>query len=114
MVRIKIYAEGGGDDDLLHKLFREGWRRFFKSAGLDEMKKMPSVVAGGSRMATFKQFRNAVAKPQLGVIPLLLVDSEGPVAPGQSAWQHLEDPGAAIAGPSPLEAPTIRRSSWFN
>ena len=83
-----IYIEGGGDrGDNLARLFRRGWTRFFRSAGLE--RRMPRVVRGGGRTRTFDLFRTAVGNPRPGRIPLLLVDSETRVTAGQSAWQHL-------------------------
>jgi hypothetical protein len=88
LVSAKIYAEGGGEGEVLDTLFREGWRVFFQSAGLAG--RMPRVVRGKSRNQTLDLFRTAVANPRSGELPLLLVDSEGPVAAGHSVWQHLK------------------------
>ncbi len=65
-----------------------GWTRFFKAAGLEG--KMPSIVRGQGRQQTFDLFSTAAANPRVGVLPLLLVDSEETVAEGHSVWQHLE------------------------
>ena len=51
---------------------------------------MPKIVPGGGRQQTFERFAIAVAGGDPGVVPLLLVDSEAPVAAGQSVWQHLD------------------------
>lgn len=51
---------------------------------------MPRVVRGKTRSHTFDLFSRAVRDPQPGELPLLLVDSEGPVTPGRSVWQHLK------------------------
>ena len=51
---------------------------------------LPSIVRGGSRNATFDQFRTAVRSGRREELPILLVDSEGPVATGHSVWQHLQ------------------------
>ncbi len=84
----KIYAEGGGEGQLLDTLFRAGWNAFFEAAGLKG--RMPRVVRGKGREQTFDLFLTAVRNPREGEIPLLLVDSEGPVAPGHGVWQHLK------------------------
>ncbi|MEE8585345.1 MAG: DUF4276 family protein [Acidobacteriota bacterium] len=84
----KIYAEGGGEGQLLDTLFRAGWNAFFKAAGLKGG--MPRVVRGKGREQTFDLFLTAVRNPREGDLPLLLVDSEGPVAAGHSVWQHLK------------------------
>lgn len=87
-MKIKIYAEGGGEGQLLDTLFRQGWTEFFKKAGLEG--RMPSIVRGKGRERTFDLFSTAVANRKANEIPLLLVDSEDPVKPGHSVWQHLK------------------------
>lgn len=87
-MRARIYAEGGGEGQLLDTLFRQGWSEFFRSAGLGG--RMPSVSRCGSRESAFDDFVTAVRNPRPGVLPLLLVDSEVAVDPGHSAWQHLK------------------------
>lgn len=84
----KIYAEGGGEGQYLDRLFRRGWTAFFQAAGLAG--RMPSVVRGQGRRRTFDLFLTAVKYPRRGELPLLLVDSEDPLAPGHSVWQHLK------------------------
>ncbi len=88
MVTAKIYAEGGGEGQYLDTLFREAWTQFFKSAGLSG--RMPRIVRGKGRLRTFDLFATAVRNPRNGELPLLLVDSEGPVATTASVWQHLK------------------------
>ena len=84
-----IYIEGGGDrDENLARVFRRSWTKFFAAAGLEG--RMPRVVRGGGRARTFDLFRTAIGRPRPGQVPLLLVDSEAAVAPGHSAWQHLD------------------------
>lgn len=87
MVRVRLFVEGGGPGELPDKTFRQAWRRFFEAAGLAG--KLPKVVRGESRNETFDKFKTAVRKRATNEVVLLLVDSEGPVNPGQSAWQHL-------------------------
>lgn len=89
MVKAKIYIEGGGDSKALGSLFRESWRTFFRAAGLEG--RMPAVVRGGSRNETWAQFAAAVAKAVIDEVPILLVDAEGPVASGHTAWRHLAE-----------------------
>ena len=66
--------------------FLEGWRTFFDAAGVGSRTK---VVRGGSRDDTFKRFKSAARGRPADTLPLLLVDSEGPVQAGHSPWQHL-------------------------
>ncbi len=84
----KIYAEGGGEGQLLDTLFRQAWTEFFKSAGLAG--RMPRIVRGKGRLRTFDLFQTAVRNQRPGELPLLLVDSEGPVTSAGSVWQHLK------------------------
>lgn len=84
---VRIYAEGAGEGEIHDTLFRQAWQSFFRAAGLAG--RLPAVVRGKSRERAFDLFRTAVRNPRPGVLPLLLVDSEGPVAPGRTAWQHL-------------------------
>lgn len=77
MVKVKIYAEGGGEGQLLDTLFRQGWTEFFKKAGLAG--KMPSVVRGKGRGRTYDLFKTAMKNRKANELPLLLVDSEAPV-----------------------------------
>ncbi len=51
---------------------------------------MPKIVQGGGRQQTFKSFAIAIAAGDPSIVPILLVDSEGPVNTGQSTWQHLQ------------------------
>ena len=88
MVTAKIYAEGGGEGQYLDTLFREAWTQFFSAAGLSG--RMPRIVRGKGRLRTFDLFATAVRNPRPGELPLLLVDSEGAVAPTTSVWQHLK------------------------
>ena len=101
MVRIRIFIEGGGIAS--DEVFTEGWRKFFVAAGLTG--RMPRVVRGEGREQTFDKFKTALQRRRTNELPLLLVDSEGPVTDGHSAWQHLRNcdnweqpPGAANDG----------------
>lgn len=87
-MKVKVYAEGGGEGELLDVLFRQGWNEFFKAAGLEG--RMPRIVRGKGRTRTFDLFLTAVNNGGPNDLPLLLVDSEDPVAPGQTSWQHLK------------------------
>lgn len=82
-----LYIEGGGDNRRLGAEFRQGWKEFLSNAGLPG--RMPRVVRGGTRQQTFSRFITALGDSQDATVPILLVDSEGPVAAAHSAWQHL-------------------------
>lgn len=86
---VAIYVEGGGDSKRLRSDCRRGFGKFFEKAGLKG--RMPKVRACGSRDKAFDQFSTAFDQsPSEGDTTLLLVDSEGPVAPGATPWSHLE------------------------
>lgn len=84
-MRVQIYVEGGGDHAPLRRRCREGFREFFRNAGLAEA--MPKVVACGSRRNAYGKFCTAVGNASEGDFVVLLVDSEGPVD-GVPPWQH--------------------------
>jgi len=87
-VKIKIYIEGGGNNNQsLHRELREGFRKFFEKAGFVE--KMPKLIACGSRNEAFKKFGLAVKSASDDELPILLVDSEESVT--TTAWQHVKN-----------------------
>lgn len=86
MVTTTLYIEGGGEGRELGARFREGWNKFFESAGVGSKAK---IVRGGTRRQTFEKFATAIKAGLPNTIPLLLVDSEAPVAAGNTVWQHL-------------------------
>jgi hypothetical protein len=65
---------------------RSGFQRFFQNAGLGGH--LPKVIACGGRGRAYDMFRTALANPEPHVLPLLLVDNEGPVSDGP--WHHLK------------------------
>ena len=85
MVTVRIFIEGGGSGKISDKVFKEAWTKFFAAADLAG--RMPKVVRGEGRSTTFRKFRTA--RRRANELLLLLVDSEGQVAAGHSAWQHL-------------------------
>jgi hypothetical protein len=88
MVDVKIYIEGGGEGPLLDTLFRQAWAEFFKAAGLHG--RMPRVVRGKGRQRTYDFFTTAVTTGTPDILPLLLLDSEDPVYPTATVWEHLK------------------------
>ncbi len=88
VVKAALYIEGGGTSGRLGQLFRNAWSDFFISAGLSG--NLPRIVRGGGRQQTFEQFTTAVRRAGADELPILLVDSEVPVASGHSAWEHLQ------------------------
>ena len=89
MVKVRLLVEGGGSSETSDKDFRQAWGRFFAAAGLTG--RLPKVVRGEGREQTFDKFKSALRRRRRDEIVLILVDSEGPVATRQSAWQHLHN-----------------------
>ena len=88
-ITLKIYIEGGDKGKDLRARFQEAWTKFFQSAGLTG--KMPRIVTGRGRGQTFDLFSTAMQHRSNDEIPLLLLDSEDPVAHNNTVWQHLKN-----------------------
>jgi hypothetical protein len=86
--QIKLYVEGGGDCKEQHARCREGFRKLLEKSGFTG--RMPRIIAGGGRTATFDQFKTSVRGAGMSDYSILLVDSEEVVAGDQSAWAHLK------------------------
>jgi hypothetical protein len=64
-VKVTIYVEGGGDHNKhLEARCREGFRKFFEKAGLEN--RMPAVVACGGRSRAYDRFRTSHDSGQRG------------------------------------------------
>lgn len=87
-MKVTLFVEGSRGSETLVRRFREGWSRFFRAAGL---RRPPRVVPCGDRARAYRRFALAVEKDGPGRVSLMLMDSEGPVAAGQSVWRHLRD-----------------------
>jgi hypothetical protein len=89
-VTIKIFVEGGGDQNRTSTACRKGFQEFFGK--LLRGKTRPRIVACGSRDRAHKDFQIALkAEPE--IFSMLLVDSEGSVTTGQTPIQHLRQAG---------------------
>lgn len=91
---VKVYVEGGGDRAELKTRCREGFSKLIDKAGFAG--RMPGVVACGSRNAAFDRFQTALRSARGDDYPILLVDSEDPIADANrpdadasGAWRHL-------------------------
>lgn len=92
--KVVLYVEGGGDSDSLHSECRKGFNKFLSKLGFE--KKMPRIVACGSRADSFDRFKSACKRNS--EIPVLLVDSETAILAenenGESdcwtPWKHLK------------------------
>lgn len=86
---IRLYVEGGGDAKAQKIACREGFRMLIDKAGLT--RRMPRIVACGSRQNAFESFEMALAQSATSdALPMLLIDSEAP-ATGANPWRHLQD-----------------------
>ena len=104
MVRYRLYIEGGGQADPPPgqtsrlsmvdnnaEAFRRGWRTFFNKAGVNGQ--ILEIGVGGGQAESFNLFSKQLARyegqGETEPKPLLLVDSEEPVADGHTVWDHL-------------------------
>lgn len=82
---VKLFVEGGGDKST-DIACREGFHKLLESAGFGG--RMPRIKACGSRNDAYTDFAFHSGHREGAPYPMLLVDSEGPVAHG--AWKHLK------------------------
>lgn len=80
---IKLYVEGGGDNNSLRTECRKAFTIFLEKAGLKGH--MPRIVACGSRNDAYSSYRTAVENGESAV---LLVDSEAPVIVPQNSQTY--------------------------
>jgi len=87
MVKVEIYAEGGGNARSLRNKCREGFSKFLEK--IPELKRrMPSIHACGSRREAYDDFCTALSSyPDSFCI--LLVDSEEAVRENLGSWELL-------------------------
>ncbi len=89
---VRIYIEGGGENERLRTRCREAFRVLLSKTGYAG--KMPKLIACGSRMNAFKNFSDSL-KLHPGSLSILLVDSEdtvknlSPDPHSDMAWIHL-------------------------
>jgi hypothetical protein len=87
-VNIKLYVEGAArHSDFDRAVCRQAFSEFFAAAGLQHR---PRTVPCGGRQPAYDAFVTAVKTRRPGELPLLLVDSETPMAPGMTKWRHLQ------------------------
>ena len=115
---VKVYVEGGGDHNkALQTHCRRGFSEFLQKAGLRG--RMPRVVACGGRRQTYESFRVSHENAGRADFPILLVDSEAPVAES-SLWEHVRlRPGDAWARPQGASEDQIHlmvqaMEAWFH
>ncbi len=86
-MKFEIHIEGGGPGAAAVQ-FRKAWKKFLTAAGVEDRKF--KVVRGGTRNDTFRNFLMSVRNSDSGFAQFLLIDSETPLNPIQSKWEHLE------------------------
>lgn len=84
---VRVYVEGGGSQQRTKTACRRAFRLFFEKVLGDRPK--PRITACGGRVETYRDFCRSLKDRE--TFPLLLVDSEGPVAAGKTACEHLLD-----------------------
>ncbi|WP_069472653.1 DUF4276 family protein [Candidatus Marithrix sp. Canyon 246] len=86
-MKVHIYVEGGGDQNLTLTKCRRGFSQFFKK--IVPSGYQPKIIACGSRMQAYNRFCTAIVQYR-DVLCILLVDSEAPVADNHGSWRHLK------------------------
>lgn len=76
MPRVRIYVEGGGDEDATKAKVRSGFRDLFRE--FEQWRVRPSVIACGSRGNAYRDFVTATGTHPDDFV-VLLVDAERPV-----------------------------------
>jgi hypothetical protein len=88
-VSADLYVEGGGDhNEALTTRCRKAFAEFFLKAGVP--RGTVSIIPCGGRRQTYDDFKIAVANRGKRH-PMLLVDSEAPVADPADPWKHVAD-----------------------
>jgi len=81
---VKIFVEGGGNDDDTRSRCRRAFNKLTERAGFAG--RMPTFIACGGRRRAYDMFVTAC---KTGEESLLLVDSEGPIAQQAAPWEHV-------------------------
>lgn len=85
-MKVAVYVEGGGGQKKTLDDCRRGFGQLFEK--IVRTGHQPKVVACGGRQSAFDEFTRDVESCKEGFL-ILLVDSEGPVAPEVNSWTHL-------------------------
>lgn len=85
-MRISVCVEGGGDKKDTQRRCRRAFSDFFHRAGIS---RGLQIVPGGGREDTLQNLSQRIKSAPVGDFVVGLVDSEGPVGSGVSAWAHL-------------------------
>ena len=88
-----LYLEGGAtrpDSKELKIRCREGFRKLLEKCGYGDQRRMPRLVACGSRHTAFEDFKTALGARANDDYVALWVDSEDPMASIGKSWAHLK------------------------
>jgi hypothetical protein len=102
-VSVKIYVEGGGDNEDTITRCRQGFADYCANAA--PQKRRPRIVPCGGQDQTFDKFKTSVQASDAGDLCVLLVDSEGPVG--------ANTPLAYLSGRDKREFPQLREHQVF-
>jgi hypothetical protein len=83
---IHLYVEGGGSTEAVKIRCRDAFRVFLEKLQVPD--RSFRVIPCGSGGDAYVRFTIALSQPG-DAFPMLLVDSEEPVQPGTTPWQHL-------------------------
>ena len=100
---VRIYVEGGGDDEDTITRCRQGFAAYCAKAAPG--KHRPRIVPCGGRNQTFDKFRSAAQTGKVGDLCVLLVDSEGSVG--------TKSPVAYLSARDGWDFPTLDRHQVF-
>lgn len=87
----RLYLEGGAsgpDSKDLTTRCREGFRKLLEECGY-KGKRMPRLIACGSRNEAFGDFKVGHTRRAAGDYVALWIDSEDPLTDVEAAWEHL-------------------------
>jgi hypothetical protein len=92
-VSATLYLEGGAtgpDSKELNIRCRAGFRRLLEECGYSQQRRMPHLIACGSRNSAFEDFKTALGARAKGDFVALWIDSEDPMANIEASWAHLK------------------------
>ena len=87
-----LYLEGGAtgpDSKELKIRCRKAFRKILERCGYNGQRRMPHLVACGSRGSAFEGFKAALTAKADDDYVALWIDSEDPLADIEAAWNHL-------------------------
>lgn len=87
---VTVHVEGGGrQNNKLESQCRRAFRSFFERAGVP--RGAFQIIVCGARSEALKNFRTAHQNAIANQLPILLIDSEGPVS-AADPWEHVGIP----------------------